>query len=168
MIKKKDPYLALLDFYYEKFPETMSLDEAYDFFHREGYISTEEREIIKGFGSERQKKDPEVERSAEKKRMTYLTMFRRAGDTTELQTFRNVPRIINPEHYFHRLEYIELIEARKSSRLAFITSILAIIISLGSLYIAWSSFQKPTVILDSQIQEIVSAIEELQNDVHGK
>lgn len=171
MIKKKDPYIALLDYYYSKFPETVTLNEAYQFFTDQGYISKDELEIIKAHGSTRQSKElksPEIETSAKQKRLLFELLFVRSGEIPMNRAQRMSPRIMNAEHYFNRLEYIELKEARKSSRLAFVTSMLAILVSLGSLYVAWNSFQNPTVILDSQIQEVVNAIGELQSDVLRK
>lgn len=161
MIKKKDPYIALLDFYYERFPEPLTLKETYEFFDREGYISSDELEVIQAFGSERQpqyKKEPEIEKSAERKRVAFLTMFTRSGDNRSSSAGRNAPHIMNSEHYFYRLEYKKFLENRKASRLAFLISILAIIISMFSLYISWNASQKPPRIIDSQIDEIIDAI----------
>lgn len=163
MIKKKDPYIALLDFYYEKFPETVTLQEAYEFFQSEGYLSSEELEVIKAFGKTRQQKEykeADVEFSAERKRQFYEMLFLRAGDTAYKQAGRNAPHILNSEHYFYRLEYIELQEARRSSRTAFIISMIAIFISLTSLCLTWGSLNKPISISQSQINQIVTAIQE--------
>lgn len=163
MIKKKDPYIALLDFYYEKFPEPITLKETYEFFHDEGYLSSEELEVIKAFGKTRQKKEfkeAEVEISAERKRQLYEMLFLRAGHTTYRQAGRNAPYILNSEHYFHRLEYIELQEARKSSRTAFIISMIAIFISFASLCLTWGSLNKPISISQGQVNQIVKAIQE--------
>lgn len=167
MLKKDDPYIALLDFYYEKFPEAVTLKEAYEFLHRKGFISSEELEVIKAFGSTRQEKDKkshEVEISANRKRVVFEKMFMRAGQSMSPPAYRNAPHILNSEHYFHRLEFIELKEAIKSSRIAFRVSIFAILISAGSLYLSWDNSKKPINISKSQINEIVTSINSLRED----
>lgn len=160
MLKKKDPYITLLDFYYERFPEPITLQEVYELFHEKGYASKAELEIMKAFGKERSKKDTVVEQRASKKRWIFEKMFMQAGHSLSPSAGRNAPHVLNSEHYFHRLEYIELQEAKKSSNVAFILSIIAILISLSSLFLTWNSLNKAVNISQSQINQIVTAIQE--------
>lgn len=163
MLKKKDPYIALLDFYYDRFPEKITLPEVYDFFYENGYLSTEELCVIKNSRSQNKGINSKVYESAINKKRVFEVMFRSAGHPLT-GAGRNAPHVLNSEHYFHRLEYIELVEAKKSSRLAFIISLIAILISAGSLFIAWESTQEPMQISDTQIQQITSSIDALKND----
>jgi hypothetical protein len=164
MIKKKDPYIALLDFYYERFPESLTLSETYEFFNKKGYISNDELQIIKAFGKEREKVAQELEKAAETKRVYFEKIFIRAGDSIASHQSRNSPRILNSEHYFHRLGYIELIEAQKASKIALIISLVAILISAGSLAHALKSSDKPVIISESQVNRIVAAINTLPQE----
>lgn len=164
MIKKKDPYIALLDFYYERFPESLTLSETYEFFNKKGYISNDELRIIKAFGKSREKEKQELERAAETKRVYFEKIFLRAGDSMASHQSRNAPRILNSEHYFHRLGYIELIAAQKASKIAFIISLAAILISAGSLAHALKSSDKPVTIAETQMNRIVAAINTLPQE----
>lgn len=53
MLKKKDPYIDLLDIYYEKFPESLTLQEVFEYMHKRGHITEEELEVINAFGKTR-------------------------------------------------------------------------------------------------------------------
>lgn len=71
---------------------------------------------------------------------------------------RNAPHIMNSAHYFHRLDYKNIMEAHKSSRVALLISLLALLISVFSTGITWISDSNPTMISDDQIKQITNAM----------
>ena len=136
MLKKKDPYIELLDFYYKRFPESITLEEVYEHFHKKGAISDAELEIIKSFGKETfTKPDEDLVKSANKKRLQYEIMFFNAGQSLAPNAYRKAPHILNKEHYFHRLQYKDMKSARTYSRWALGISAIALIISAMSLFV---------------------------------
>lgn len=133
-----DPYLIALDLLYENILEGATYQDFYDALEKEGV-----------------KVD-----NASKRR--YGAIFDRLID----QNYWGIDeskKILSPEAYFFRIEDIELKEARKSSNSAFIFSIVAIVISLYSVYAA----RQPISINANQIAEIVQGINRL-SPVCGK
>jgi len=152
-MSKKDPYIAILDFYHEKLPEPLSFQEVCEHLYEKGYITDAEISFISGKSGIL---DHETRKELRTRKNLFHTLYVQSGTT--IINNNDGWRLMSLESYFQRLEYIELQESRKTSKWAVTLSILAIIISCFSAYFAWESLQKPLNINPSQIKELIGAI----------